>query len=55
MDKKELILTVAKDFILENKLYHCPSDKIEVKTKELGKVLESIVKEVERVYNVISD
>lgn len=53
MDKKELILTVAKDLIIANKMYHTASAREEGRIKDLGKILEAVVKEVTRVYNGI--
>ena len=51
MEKKDLILTVAKDILVAYKVM--PENRVdrEETIKDLGSLLSSMVKQVERVYD----
>lgn len=57
MDKKELILTVAKDIMVAYKLMPESKDRIkpEKAVDALGKLMSLMVKQVEGVYNEIEN
>jgi hypothetical protein len=57
MDKKELILTVAKDLMIAYKLTPENKDRIkpENATDALGRLLSLMVDQVELVYHKIKD
>lgn len=56
MDKKELILVVAKDLMIAYKLLPKEADRIkpENAVKGLGDLLSKMAKEVEKVHDEIS-
>lgn len=55
MDKKELVLTVAKDLVLGTKVFSNLAGNAEGKAADLGKILGLVSKQVEAVYDSIKD
>ncbi len=53
MDKKELILTTAKELMIAYKINDPDAPKTEKKIESIGRLLSLMAKEVEQVYNKI--
>ncbi len=55
MGRKETILTVAKDIMIEYKFVVKDRSSVEGTAADIGGMLRTIIKEVQKAYNEISE